>query len=238
MITDELHCVPISIAGRGGTSTALHVRFTSNSGHTLGQRRHCVRVMRQSVAVYSLAQRAPSFGLWPFSLWHAALAFSSVEALAFSFEGQASATPPRATHRLAVAWCHQYLLRSRLPSLSPGMPSQSVSKEGIRVIRAGRVRDNVPSSARVTLSRVARRNYRTGRGGGSATANKIFYSWSIVPQRIHTKPKSRRECPGRGGYYAPFISSLVRAENPLDNRFTGSNHSCYVKCRKRTANTL
>ena len=43
---------------------------------------------------------------WPlaFSLWHAAVAFSLVEALAFLFEARASGAP-RATHRLAVAWC-------------------------------------------------------------------------------------------------------------------------------------
>ena len=70
-----------------------------------GQHRQRVSVTRQSVAVCSLAQRAPSFGLWPFSLWHAALAFSFVEALVFSFGAWASAKPPRTTHRLAVAWC-------------------------------------------------------------------------------------------------------------------------------------
>jgi hypothetical protein len=42
------------------------VRFTPESGHTLGQLRQCVRVMRESVAVCSLAQRPPSSGLSPF----------------------------------------------------------------------------------------------------------------------------------------------------------------------------
>src|SRR5512139_1163387 len=84
------------------------------SGHTLGLRRQRVRVMRQSVAVCSLAQRAARFGLWPSSLWHAASPFRSRRGL-----------PPRTTHRLAVAWCPVYLLRSRLPSLAPGMPSHS-----------------------------------------------------------------------------------------------------------------
>ena len=58
-----------------------------------------------------------------------------------------------------------------------------------------------------------------GRGGRSATANKIFYSWSIVPQRTHTKPKGRRECPGRERYYAPFISSLVARRKPTGQPF-------------------
>jgi hypothetical protein len=33
MITDELHRVPISNAGRAGTSTVLNVRFAPKSGH-------------------------------------------------------------------------------------------------------------------------------------------------------------------------------------------------------------
>ncbi|MGA9437465.1 MAG: hypothetical protein WBV76_04615, partial [Pseudolabrys sp.] len=45
------------------------VRFTPESGHTLGQLRQCVRVMRESVAVCSLAQRPPSSGLSPFPLF-------------------------------------------------------------------------------------------------------------------------------------------------------------------------
>lgn len=58
------------------------------------------------------------------SLWPLAF-FALARGLAFSFEARASAIPPRTTHRLAVAWCPVYLLRSRLPSLSPGMPSHS-----------------------------------------------------------------------------------------------------------------
>src|SRR5262249_44055344 len=60
----------------------------------------------------------------------------------------------------------------------------------------------------------------------------------------HSTPTNSNKTKGqarvfrREGHYAPFISSLARAENPLDNRFTGSNHSCYAKCCKRTAKTV
>src|SRR5512139_2237861 len=58
------------------------------------------------------------------SLWPLAF-FALARGFAFSFEARTSAIPPRTTHRLAVAWCPVYLLRSRLPSLAPGMPSHS-----------------------------------------------------------------------------------------------------------------
>src|SRR5262249_48339244 len=46
-----------------------------------------------------------------------------------------------------------------------------------------------------SLSRVGRRTIEPGRAGG-CSANKILCPWPIVPQRIQTKPKGRRECPG------------------------------------------
>src|SRR5262245_25529230 len=51
----------------------------------------------------------------------------------------------------------------------------------------------------------------------------------------HSTPTNSNKTKGqarvfrREGHYAPFISSLARAENPLDNRFTGSNHSLLRK---------
>jgi hypothetical protein len=56
-------------SGRSGSPVGeynRHFRFTPKSGHTLGESRQCVRVMRQSVAVCSRAQRAPRSGLWLF----------------------------------------------------------------------------------------------------------------------------------------------------------------------------
>ena len=113
----QAHVRSGSLAGSILRHSAAISALPSKADIHLASAASASRVMRQSVAVCSLAQRAPGSDLWPFP-------FSTPRPSLFR---SGRGFRDTFSHHSSTSCClvPVYLLRSRLPSLSPEMPSHS-----------------------------------------------------------------------------------------------------------------